>query len=528
MHRLTIDGRTVPVPEGGTILDGARELGIEIPTLCFDRRFDHFTSCMLCVVKDSVRGKFWPACSALAEDGMEIVTNSEEVHTARREALDLLLSEHVGDCEAPCRRACPAHMDIPLMIRQIGRCEQGKALMTVKRHIALPAVLGRICPAPCEKACRRGRHDSPVSICLLKRYVADADLRDRKWLPDCATDSGKTIGIIGAGPAGLAAAYYLRELGHRCVVHDSRDRAGGRLTESIPGDLMPRGVLEAEVDLIRALEVEFKMGVSLGDAFSLDDMIAQFDAVVLAIGSSEKDFLETLELATTPRGVKVDSASFATTREGVFAAGAVTGAGKKMAVRSVADGRGAALSVDKFLATGAGGIPASRFNSTISKVEKPEMEEFLEGVNENERVEPSGGQALGFSDEEASDESARCLHCDCRSRESCRLRRCAQQYSADQRRYRGEERLPILIVRQHADVVYEPGKCIKCGLCVRITEQAGEELGLSFVGRGFDVRVGVPFSESMADALKETAEDCARTCPTGALALAGHEESPDA
>ena len=98
---------------------------------------------------------------------------------ARKTALELLLSEHVGDCEAPCQITCPAHMDIPLMNRLLARGKFAEALQVVKKDIALPSVLGRICPAPCEGACRRRSVDEAVSICLLKRFAGDEDLEVR-------------------------------------------------------------------------------------------------------------------------------------------------------------------------------------------------------------------------------------------------------------------------------------------------------------------------------------------------------------
>jgi predicted molibdopterin-dependent oxidoreductase YjgC len=154
MPKLTIDGQSVEIAPGATILETAQSLGIEVPTRCPRAGLPHYTSCLLCVVEETTSGKLLPSCAALAHDGMVIETRNGAVEESRRMALDLLLSEHVGDCDAPCRRACPAHMNIPLMIRQIGRGEMREAIMTVKRHIALPAVLGRICPAPCERACK--------------------------------------------------------------------------------------------------------------------------------------------------------------------------------------------------------------------------------------------------------------------------------------------------------------------------------------------------------------------------------------
>jgi len=140
--RLTLNGREAHAREGQTILDAAGEMGVFIPTLCHLNGTEGFTSCMICVVHETETGKLLPACSAPVREGMRIETEDETVRDARRHALEFLLSEHVGDCQAPCQRACPAHMDIPLMIRQIREGRAAEALVTVMEHIALPAVLG--------------------------------------------------------------------------------------------------------------------------------------------------------------------------------------------------------------------------------------------------------------------------------------------------------------------------------------------------------------------------------------------------
>ena len=131
---LSIDGREARVPEGRTILQAAGELGIEIPTLCHANGTGKFTSCMICVVHETGTGSLLPACSAPAQDGMRIETGDESVREARRHALAFLLSEHVGDCQAPCQRACPAHMDIPRMIRGIHAGRAAEALATLAEH----------------------------------------------------------------------------------------------------------------------------------------------------------------------------------------------------------------------------------------------------------------------------------------------------------------------------------------------------------------------------------------------------------
>ena len=208
MVKLVIDNRQVVVDDGATVLEAAEKIGIKIPTMCFLKEYTALTSCMICVVKIEGTESLVPACGTSAADGMKVETSSEEVCQARKVALELLLSDHLGDCMGPCHIICPARMDIPLMIRQIRDGRLKDAIVTVKRDIALPAVLGRICPAPCENGCRRAKFDKPVSICLLKRYVADIDLfSDQPYLPVCEPKKDKCVAIIGAGPSGLSAAY---------------------------------------------------------------------------------------------------------------------------------------------------------------------------------------------------------------------------------------------------------------------------------------------------------------------------------
>ena len=178
MINLKINNISVQVETGETLLQASRKAGIEIPTMCHDDNLEHFTSCQVCLVKDQNSGKLYPACSARAIENMDIVTGDKEVTEARKTALELLLSEHVGDCEAPCRIACPAFMDIPQMNRLIASGKFDRALDVVMKDIALPGVMGRICPAPCENACKRKPIDQAVSICLLKQ-IGRASCRER-------------------------------------------------------------------------------------------------------------------------------------------------------------------------------------------------------------------------------------------------------------------------------------------------------------------------------------------------------------
>ena len=173
----------------------ADKAGVSIPSMCFLKGCAASTSCMVCVVRVNAAQSLVPACGTKAVDGMVVESDSPEVLAARKTALELLLSDHVGDCMGPCHVTCPAKMDIPVMIRQIAAGEFAEAIKTVKKDIPLPAVLGRICPAPCENACRRRLQDSAVSICLLKRFVAaqldtlgDTELRSLDQLLDLEDD----------------------------------------------------------------------------------------------------------------------------------------------------------------------------------------------------------------------------------------------------------------------------------------------------------------------------------------------------
>ena len=153
--KLTIDGRPVEVAPGQTILDGARKLGIAIPTLCHVEGFPAAASCFVCAVKIEGRPNLWPSCAMPAAEGMVVTTDSEEVRTARKTALELLISDHAGDCVGPCRTGCPARLDIPNFISRIAAGDHRKAAEIVTEDLTLPASLGRVCPRLCEDRCRQ-------------------------------------------------------------------------------------------------------------------------------------------------------------------------------------------------------------------------------------------------------------------------------------------------------------------------------------------------------------------------------------
>ncbi len=515
MHTLTLDGRPVTVPDGATILDAARLLGINIPTLCHMDGLPPGTSCMVCVVQIDQSNRLVPACAYPAKSGLVVLTDTPAVRDARRTAVELLMGEHVGDCEGPCRLGCPAGMNIPLMIRQLAAGRTSEALETVRRDIALPAVLGRICPAPCEKVCRRAKLDQPVSICLLKRFAADHGSSDATV--KTAPDSGRRVAIVGAGPAGLAAAFYLRLLGHACEVFDDQSEPGGALRRDVPSTRLPRAVLDREIEDIRRLGVTFRTGVRVGRDLSLADLRASYDAVIMAVGAVDVAQAAALAMPASPRGLQADSRTFTTPLEGVFAAGGAVRP-LKMAVRACADGKACARVCDLYLNKEQATAAHRRFNCSVHNLAGADLRDAFDQASKSVRVEPAEGLPGGFTAAEAAAEAARCLHCDCRKSEACRLRDAVERLGADARLY-GEQERPAVEVLRHANgLVFEPAKCIKCGICVRLAGQHPDVPGLAFVRRGFQMRVSPPVGETMVTALAGIAAAVVAACPTGALA----------
>lgn len=514
MVTLKINNQQVEVESGTTILDAATKVGVCIPTMCFLKGYSPPTSCMVCVVEIKGQANLVPSCGAVALDGMEVMTDSERVLLARRCAIELLLSDHVGDCVGPCQVGCPADMDIPQMIKYIAAGQFELAIRTVKKDIALPAILGRICPAPCEKVCRRDGFDQSVSICLLKRYVADVDLASEiPYLPRCKDDSGKKAAIIGAGPAGLAAAYYLRQAGHACVVFDDHEKPGGMLRYGVSREVLGEDVIDREIASIKKMGVQFELGCRLGEDIRFETIRSDFDVVFIATGS-EREGNEFPGIEMKADSVKADKKTYATSVEGVFVGGDVTGK-RRIAVRAVADGKEAAIAMDQYLCGKEVTGPAKRFNSRMGKCDAGELNTFVKQASEQVRLLPEE-EGDGFTAMQAKAESKRCLHCQCRKPGACKLRELADMFGAKASKYKSKRRLFEQFC-EHTDIVYEPGKCIDCGRCVQITQAYHEELGLAFVGRGFDVRVSVPFDGAMDEALKTTAIKCVENCPTGAL-----------
>ncbi|MBI4876286.1 MAG: FAD-dependent oxidoreductase [Acidobacteria bacterium] len=676
MISLTIDGRRVSVEPGTTLLDAARQLDIRIPTLCHVPGLEPASSCFVCAVQVKGQRGLSPSCALPAAEGMEVATNSELVRGARRVALELLLSDHAGECVAPCSAGCPAGLDIPGFVREIAAGDVPRSMRIITERLALPGALGRICPRLCEQGCRRTEYDEGLTIGPLHRYAADLDRETpAPYLPPRAPATGKSVAIVGAGPAGLAAAYFLLQKGHACTLFDAEPEAGGMLRYGIPAFRLPKDALDAEIGAIRGLGAGFRMNSRWGRDFSLAELRGGHDAVFLAIGAQraqglrcegeelalsgveflrlvaagnppalgenvlvvgggntamdcarsavrlgprsvrvlyrrtrrempclmqeveeaeaegvvceflvaparlergddhqllltcrrmalgapdasgrrspvpvegsehviecstviaaigqavDRSLAETEGLRVTGWGIAADERTLATNLPGVFAGGdAVLGA--DLAVRAVAAGRIAAASIDQFLRGEAVAGEARATAVVFRPVDDAERALIFRGIEmaarvpmpeiEMERRRAGFDEvASGLSGAGAGREARRCLTCGCRKSDCCRVRTLATEYAADPGRFAGARRR-FTQDTSHPEIVYEPGKCIMCDACVRIAAAAGEALGLTAIGRGFDVTVAAPFGQPLSEALTRVALRCAEACPSGALAL---------
>jgi formate dehydrogenase major subunit len=674
---LTIDGRVTTVEKGTTVLEAARGLGIEIPTLCHVEGLPPAAACFLCSVQIEGMPRLSPSCGLPAGDGMVVVTDSADIRASRKMALELLLSDHAGDCIAPCSAGCPAGLDVSGYVYEIASGHVDRAMDVIFDRLSLPGTLGRVCPRLCEQSCRRSDYDEQgLSIAALHRYATDHnETAGRPVRPRPGEPTGKSVAIIGAGPAGLSAAFYLRQRGHACAIFDAHERPGGMLRYGIPGYRLPRTALDDEIRVIDQLGATFHMGTRWGRDFTLDELLRGHDAVFIGIGAqlsqglrcdgedlavSGLDFLrrvadgeppdlgkralvigggntamdtsrtalrlgsdvrvlyrrtrqqmpclleevegaeeegirfdflvapvrvERLEdgngirlvcqrmelgepdesgrrrpvpvegtefdvecdtviaavgqavdlaqvqqegLETTGWSIKTDPQTLATNLPGVFAGGdGVLGA--DVAVRAVAAGRVAATSIDQYLDGRQVTGPKEWTAVAMRPIDDDERAAIFRQIEATPRVATETLEMQhrlttfeevdpGLTDEQARRESIRCMSCNCRKASGCTLRQYATDYGADPYRFLGERRR-FEQDTTHPEIIYEPGKCILCDACVRIAAEEGEKLGLSIIGRGFDVSVAVPFDRPLSEGVRSAARRCAEACPTGALAL---------
>lgn len=407
MINLIIDGKTITAVEGQSIMDAALNAGVYIPHLCHHPDLPPLGACNLCVVEIEGLDGYFPSCDTIAQDGMQIHTETEELKSIRRTSMQLMLTEHPSDCATcprygnctmqsmiqylgiagatlrggsqgldedssnplfvrdmnrcikcgrcvracqelrgcnaldytlnvrgkveirntlshsktdkcrycmtcvevcptgalrekqtpfmerilgreermiPCRTECPAHIDIPAYIRAIKEGRPGDAVGIIREKVPFPSVLGYICNHLCESVCRRGDVNSPMGIRNLKRYAVAHDT-EQAWKNKgfYKNRSGKRVAIVGSGPCGLTAAYYLNKLGHDVTVFEKKTQLGGPMTSGIPDYRLPLEEVQKEINYILDTGVKAEANCEITDVAALK---MDYDAVLVAVGVS--------------------------------------------------------------------------------------------------------------------------------------------------------------------------------------------------------------------------------------------------
>ena len=235
------------------------------------------------------------AVPALKQDPKTRIRNFSEVALGYNEEQALVEAQRCLSCPKPrCVEGCPVELEIPTFIKLIKEKRYDDAIRKVKEKNSLPAVCGRVCPQEeqCQKLCVRGKQGDPVSIGRLERFVADLEREKGTPAPTKAKPSGKRIAIVGAGPAGLTAAAELAKLGHDVTVFEALHVAGGVLVYGIPEFRLPKSIVQAEVDYIKKLGVEFYPDALIGRLFTIEELRERgYDAVFIGSGAGLPTFL---------------------------------------------------------------------------------------------------------------------------------------------------------------------------------------------------------------------------------------------
>lgn len=283
--KLEINGQEIEARADRTILEVVEERGLDtIPTLCHSPELKPYGSCFVCVVEVEGRPNLVPACATRVAPGMKVQTKSERVLRSRKTALELLLSNHYADCVSPCMLGCPAGVDAQGYIALAAMGRYREAVDLVREANPLPAVCGRICVRKCEVVCRRDDVDEPVGINFIKRYVTDQP-GAYSGQPAREPSRGQSVGIVGAGPAGLTAAWFLGRKGYDPVIYEAMPAPGGMLRYGIPEYRLPKEDLDREIEYITRAGATIRCGVRVGRDVTLAELREKHGAVFLAPGA---------------------------------------------------------------------------------------------------------------------------------------------------------------------------------------------------------------------------------------------------
>lgn len=289
--KIKINQKELLVEGGTNLLEVARRVGIYIPSLCFlKEKHPPRHPCGLCVVKIEGEG-IVRSCEYRVDKEIIVETEALEVKEIRKRILENLIANHYGDCKAPCHTPCPGGLNIQGYIGFIAKGDFKASLALIKEKLPLPACVGRVCPRFCEPVCRRTLVDQAVAINNLKRFVADYCYEHGELPIELPELNEIKVAVIGAGPAGLSCAYFLRLKGYKVTIFDQEEEPGGLLRYAIPSFKLPKEVVRRETQNILNLGIEFKGGSAWGKDFTLKDLKEKgYQAIFIAVGARKEKF----------------------------------------------------------------------------------------------------------------------------------------------------------------------------------------------------------------------------------------------
>lgn len=355
-----------------------------------------------------------------------------------------------------CTATCPIHVDVKVFLTKIQEDKIDDAFKVLHKKQPFPGIIGRICDHPCQLTCKRQEVGDSINIADLEKYC----IENNTYLPKkvlLSPQKNKRAAIVGGGLSGLTAAYDLAKKGYPTSIFEAKDRLGGSLW-NISETVLPRQIINDELNIIEELGVEIHLNTKIGEDIALAELIRDFDVIYLGLGNaSQASLIEKFNLQIDERGkIVIDPITFSTSIQGVFAGGSMVN-DEDSFIKSVADGRRAAISIDRYLQIVS--LTASRENEGSFSTR---LFTNTSGILPSKAVK-ANNQNLGYTKEEAKEEASRCLQCECL--ECVKACHYLRSYGSYPKKYLREIYNNESIVMGNRKANKMINSCSDCGLC---------------------------------------------------------------
>jgi glutamate synthase (NADPH) small chain len=363
----------------------------------------------------------------------------------------------IQECAPWCSATCPVHVDVKAMIAAMCAGDFAGAASVFQKKVPFPGIISLVCDHPCQDVCRRTAIDATVSIRSLERAAWNHGSPNKISI-EPLSGKGKKAAVVGAGLSGLTTALELSKKGHKIVLFEASFSLGGSVWDH-PKTSLPRKVIQQDFDIVRDSPIKIRLGTVLGRDFSLSDLVEDYDAVYLGVGAGFA-WSDQIEKDESGR-VKADPITFQTGRPGVFAGGSLLSeTGRRSPIRSISDGRRAAISVDRFLQKVS--LTASRENEGSYETRLYTSTEGIAPLPEVAASDPS----TGYSAQEAVEEAERCLRCECM--ECVKVCEFLAGFKGYPKKYIRQiyNNLSIVMGQRHGNTLIN--SCSICGLCKEV------------------------------------------------------------